>query len=371
MRAVAVFPGEKALRVVDHPEPAAPKGSEIALRMLDVGVCGTDREIAHFDYGVPPSGSPYLVLGHESLARVIEVGADVKRIAKNDLVVTTVRRPCGHRECRACSIGRQDFCFTGDFTERGIKQRHGFMTEVVVDEERYMQVVPERLRDVGVLIEPLTIAEKALRQVWDVQERLPWGTHPATDGDGHGLKALVLGAGPVGMLGCLALLVRGFDTYMYSTSPAGSEKANWVESIGAHYLSAKSMTPAQVGEHLGNIDLIYEAAGVVSLAFDMLDVLGINGVFVFTGVPAQADPMPVRASQLMRAMVLKNQLVFGTVNAAPSAFQEAIADLTQFDARWPAPLRQLITGRYAPEQIEDLLIKPSFGIKRVVRFAES
>jgi threonine dehydrogenase-like Zn-dependent dehydrogenase len=370
MRAVAVFPGEKALRLVDHPEPPAPKGSEVKLRMLDVGVCGTDREIASFDYGTPPAGSPYLVLGHESLARVIEVGPDVRKISKNDLVVTTVRRPCGHSECRACSVGRQDFCFTGDFTERGIKQRHGFMTERVVDEERYMQVVPEKLRDVGVLVEPLTIAEKALRQVWDVQERLPWGPQ-GTSGDGQGLKALVLGAGPVGMLGCLALLVRGFDTYVYSKGPAGTEKANWVESVGAHYLSADDFTPPQVGEHLGNIDLIYEAAGVASLGFDMLQVLGVNGVFVFTGVPPQADAMPIQASQLMRSVVLKNQLVLGTVNAAPSAFQEAISDLTQCESRWPAQLRQLITGRYPPEQFEDLLIKPSFGIKRVVRLAES
>jgi threonine dehydrogenase-like Zn-dependent dehydrogenase len=371
MRAVAVFPGERALRLVEHPEPPAPARGEALLRMLDVGVCGTDREIAHFDYGTPPEGSPYLVLGHESLARVIEVGSDVRTVAKNDLVVTTVRRPCQHPECRACATGRQDFCLTGDFKERGIKQRHGFMTELVLDDERYMQVVPQPLRDVGVLVEPLTIAEKALRQVWDVQDRLPWGPAIKPDGDGHGLKALVLGAGPVGMLGLLALQVRGFETYMYSTSPADGEKALWVESVGGRYLPAKAMTREEVREQIGNIDLIYEATGVPSTSFEMLEILGVNGVFVFTGVPPQQGPIPVNASQVMRSMVLKNQVVLGTVNAAASAFEAAVADLAQFDARWPAPLRHLITGRYPPEQIEDLLIKPSFGIKRVVRFAES
>lgn len=371
MRAVAVFPGEKSLRVVNHPEPAAPLKSEARLRMLDVGVCGTDREIAHFDYGTPPDGSDYLVLGHESLARVVDVGPAAQHVKKNDLVITTVRRPCPHPSCRACAIGRQDFCYTGDFTERGIKQRHGFMTELVVDDERYMQVVPPELRDVGVLVEPLTIAEKALRQVWDVQERLPWGDYAHTASDGHGLKALVLGAGPVGMLGALALLVRGFDTYVYSLGAATSEKGQWVTAVGAKYLSADEMNPQQVAEHLGNIDLIYEAAGVASLAFDMLNVLGVNGVFVFTGVPPEGQSLSVSAGHLMRSMVLKNQIVFGTVNAAPSAFQEAISDLTQFYARWPEAVRKLITGHYAPEQIEDLLIKPSFGIKRVVRFSES
>src|ERR1700754_2503618 len=218
MRAVAAFPAEKSMRLVDHPEPPAPRGSEVALRVLDVGVCGTDREIAHFDYGTPPTGSDYLVIGHESLGRVIEVGPDVQHVRKGDLVVTTVRRPCPHPDCRACSVGRQDFCFTGDFSERGIKERHGFMTELVVDDERFMHVVPGALREVGVLIEPLTIAEKGLRQVWDVQDRLPWTT-PGAHLPGAGHQALVLGAGPVGMLGLLALLVRGFDTWMYSGSP--------------------------------------------------------------------------------------------------------------------------------------------------------
>ena len=371
MRAVAVFPSEKSLRLVDHPEPKAPLRSEVQLRMLDVGVCGTDREIAHFDYGTPPEGSPYLVLGHESLARVVEVGPDVKQLAKNDLVVATVRRPCPHPECRACAVGRQDFCFTGDFTERGIKQRHGFMTELVVEEERYLQVVPQNLRDIAVLVEPLTIAEKALRQVWDVQDRLPWGPGGNASGDGTGHRAVVLGAGPVGMLGALALLVRGFETYVYSSGPSGSDKARWVEEIGAHYVSTRDMNADQLAEHVGNIDLVYEATGVSSAAFEMMPVLGVNGVFVLTGVPPQKGPMPVDADRLMRNIVLKNQLVLGTVNAAPSAFQAAIGDLGRFEERWPGPLRKLITGRYPPEAIEELLIKPAFGIKRVVRFAEA
>ena len=371
MRALAVFPGEKSLRIVNHPEPAAPIKSEVQLRVLDVGVCGTDREIARFEYGTPPDGSPYLVLGHESLARVVVVGPDVRHVGKNDLVIMTVRRPCPHPGCRPCSVGRQDFCTTGDFTERGIKQRHGFMTELVVDDERYMQVVHECLRDVAVLVEPLTIAEKALRRVWDLQERLPWSDYARSPCDRHRLKALVLGAGPVGLLGALALLVRGFDTYVYSLSPATSDTASWVTSVGAKYISAQDMTPPQVSEHLRDIDLIYEAAGVASLAFEMLEGLGVNGMFVFTGVPPEAAPISVNAHKLMRSMVLKNQIVFGTVNAAPSAFQEATADLTLFAARWPEPVRQLITGRYPPEEIGDLLLKPSFGIKRVVRFADT
>src|SRR5262249_54860383 len=171
MRAVCVFPTTQTIKVIqDHPEPKLERESDVLLQMLEIGVCGTDREICRFDYGTPPVDSPYLVIGHESLAKVVRTGSAVKGLKEGDLVVTMVRRPCPHAYCRSCRAGRQDFCYTGDFTERGIKRRHGFMTEYVVDEAQYMHVVPADLREIGVLVEPLTIAEKALIQVWDVQE---------------------------------------------------------------------------------------------------------------------------------------------------------------------------------------------------------
>src|SRR5512142_3301081 len=156
LRAVAVVSAEKAVRIVDHPEPRLERDGDVMLQMLDVGICGTDREIARFEYGTPPPGAPYLVIGHESLGRVMETGRAVSRVKPGDLVVTMVRRPCGRADCRACARGRQDFCFTGEFTERGIKGKHGFMTERIVDDQRFMHVVPTHLRDVGVLVEPLT-----------------------------------------------------------------------------------------------------------------------------------------------------------------------------------------------------------------------
>src|SRR5258708_11775979 len=132
MRAVAVFPAEKEVRILtDHPEPRLTADDQVKLRMLQVGVCGTDREICEFQYGQPPAGSPYLVLGHESLGEVVEVGARVSGLAAGDLVVPTVRRPCANVNCASCRSGRQDFCFSGEFTERGINQVHGFMTEIV------------------------------------------------------------------------------------------------------------------------------------------------------------------------------------------------------------------------------------------------
>src|SRR5437879_971846 len=165
MQAGAVFPGKRKVEVVALDEPKLSAPGQVKLRMLEVGVCGTDREIASFDYGLPPEGFEFLVLGHESVGEVVETTRGVTRFNRGDLVVPMVRRPCTQPECVACRAGHQDFCYTGDFRERGIKQLHGFMTEFVVDEEQYMHPVPRELRDVAVLVEPLTIAEKALIQI--------------------------------------------------------------------------------------------------------------------------------------------------------------------------------------------------------------
>jgi threonine dehydrogenase-like Zn-dependent dehydrogenase len=371
MRAVAVFPSDKVLKIVDHPEPGFEGDDDVLLQVLDVGICGTDREIARFEYGSPPAGSPYLVVGHESLGRVLRVGPAVTRVRPGDLVVTMVRRPCDRPDCRACTRGRQDFCFTGEFTERGIRGRHGFMTERVVDRERYMHVVPAHLCEVGVLVEPLTIAEKALIQVWDVQARLPWTAAGTPPGSGHGQRAVVLGAGPVGLLGALALLARGFDTWVYSREPRDAPRARWVESVGAGYLSAADTSLAQLVAKVGNVDLVYEATGAAGVAFHALEALGVNGVFVFTGVPGRKGRIELDAAGLMRRLVLENQLVFGTVNAGADAFQAAVDDLARFHARWPGPLAALITSRHAAEDAPALLGAPPAGIKAVVRLAES
>jgi threonine dehydrogenase-like Zn-dependent dehydrogenase len=368
MRAVAVFPKERAVRVIeDHPEPGACGPREVKLRMLDVGVCGTDKEICSFEYGEPPAGSDYLVVGHESLGEVVEVGAEVGQLRAGDLVVPSVRRPCDDPSCAACRAGRQDFCYTGRFTERGIAKAHGFLAELVKDEERYMNVVPRSLRDVAVLVEPLTIAEKALAQVWDIQERLPWtGTHARGTGEPTGLRAVVLGAGPVGLLGAMLLVQEGFETYVYSRSPKPNYKADLTEAFGARYVAAEETTVEGLAEIVGRVDLVYEAVGASRLSFEVLQHLGTNGVFVFTGVPGRKAPVEVDTDLLMRNLVLRNQAVFGTVNAGREAFAAAIADLEKFLARWPEEVRQMITSRHPPEDYKELACGKSEGIKNVI-----
>ena len=370
MKAVAVFPATRQVDLIDHEAPRLGSPTDARLRMLDVGVCGTDREIAAFDYGTPPAGSDHLVIGHESLGEVVEVGAGVTKVKAGDLVVTMVRRPCNHAECMACRAGRQDFCFTGDYSERGIKNLHGFMTEMVVDDERYMHVVPRALRDVGILVEPLTIAEKALIQVEQVQQRLPWAC--GIDGGKRRRachRAVVLGAGPVGLLGAMALITAGFETFVYAREPVPNPKSLLCDAIGARYFAAADTSLDQLAEQAGNVDLVYEATGASSVAFQMLRYLGTNGIYVFTGVPGRKAPIDVDTDTIMRNLVLKNQVVFGTVNAGRETFENAIADLKVFMDRWPAAVRALITGRNPVEAYRDLLPGAPRGIKEVIALA--
>lgn len=367
MKGVAVFPAKREVRVIDHPEPSITSPTQAKIRMLDVGVCGTDREIVSFQYGTPPAGDEYLIIGHESLGQVVETGPGVQKVKQGNLVVLTVRRPCHHEDCLACREGRQDFCYTGDFTERGIKQQHGYMTEFVVEEERYLNVVPHDLREVAVLVEPLTIAEKSLEQLWMVQQRLPW-ISPVESGlpPGHGHRAVVLGAGPVGLLGAMALRIAGFDVTVYSRSSKHEEKNDIVHGIGARYVPAEVHSVAEMAKLAGPIDVVYEAVGASGVAFEVIEHLGPNGVFIFTGVPGRKGPIEVDTDYIMKDVVLCNQVILGSVNAPPHCFATAIRDLGTFLYEWPDPVRSLITARYPIDQAIQPLKEGAGGIKNVV-----
>jgi glucose 1-dehydrogenase len=368
MRAIAVTPSSKTVSLIDMAEPKLSSPTDVKLRMVEAGVCGTDREICAFDYGTPPAGMSDLVIGHESLGEVVEVGAQVTRVKVGDLVVPMVRRPCPHEYCMACRSSRQDFCFTGDFTERGIKEHHGFMAQYVVDDEKFMNRVPSALRDIAVLVEPLTIAEKGLAQVWDIQQRLPWGCPIVPDkSQAHCHKAVVLGAGPVGLLGAMALVKADFATYVYAREPAPNAKSAVLEMIGAQYRSTATHSLEQLADEIGNIDLVYEATGASRLAFDMMRYLGTNGIFIFTGVPGRKGPVEVDTDLMMRNLVLKNQVLFGTVNAGRDTFETAIHDLQTFNNAWPEAVKALITGRFAMTDHRELLLDKASGIKNVIR----
>ena len=357
VKAGAVFPAQRRVELVEVAEPKIAADTQVKLRILEVGVCGTDREICQFHHGVVPEGSEFLVLGHESLAEVVETGPAVRRVQAGDLVVPRVRLPCRHAVCAACRGGQPDFCSSGGFLERGIKQAHGFMTDFVVDEEEWLNPVPADLREVAILVEPLTIAEKMLAEIRVIQQRLPYTRKTA--------RAVVLGAGPIGLLGAMALVNGGFETYIYSRELPPNPRADVAAAIGASYISSQVQSVEQLATTVGNIDIVYEAIGASQTAFDLLEVLGANGLFCFTGVPRHGQPISVHLDRLLHNLVLKNQAILGAVNAGREAFEASVRDLGVFYKRWPQAVRSLITGRYVIEDFRKPILEPA-GIKNIV-----
>jgi glucose 1-dehydrogenase len=364
VKALSVFPSSREIRIVDHPDPLIAGPTDVKLRILEAGICGTDREIASFQYGTPPVNSPHLIIGHEALGEVIDVGSGVTALVPGDLAVLTVRRPCPHVRCGPCRKGRQDFCITGDFTERGIKGAHGYMTEFVVDDEQYMVKVPKELREVAVLIEPLTVAEKAAEQARVLVQRLPGDLKD----DPSQLNAVVLGAGPIGLLGAMKLVDGKFNTWVYYRGKADSPNVRIVSAIGARFISSAEHPPSDLAKMIGNISLVYEATGVAKISFDVMNVLGVNGIFIFTGVPGVKAPIEIDADLIMRNVVLNNQVICGTVNAGRDSFEEGVRDLGSFMQRFPDAVRALITARMGLDGARDAVLSRG-GIKSVITVA--
>ena len=362
MQAIAVFPSKKSLKLIDLPQPKLQEANDVLLRVHEVGLCGTDREISSFEYGSPPPGSDHLILGHESLAEVVEVGRGVRSLRPRDLVVAIVRRPCPHAECRACRGGRQDFCITGDYTERGIKGADGFLADYVVEDEAYLVKVPRVLADVAVLVEPLTVVTKAADQAQAIFNRLPYEPGP--------LRGLVLGAGPIGLLGAMVLVADGFETVVYSRDTDQSKQAQLVRSVGAKYMSSTSNPIETLAKGSGQFDVVLEAVGFAPLMLAATQMLKPNGVLALTGVPPEAATAELNVGRALRNLVLRNELVFGAVNAGRRDHLSAIRHLEQFMVLFPDSVRALITDRVALDEVPQILTEKR-GIKSVVEMSRA
>ena len=237
------------------------------------------------------------------------------------------------------------------------------MTEYVVEERRYLHVLPRNLREVGVLVEPLTIAEKAMLVVRCTQSRLLWKQ--------SNLNALVLGAGPVGLLGAMKLISGGYKTYVYSLGSPSGPSARIAKAIGATYISADETSVEAAAATIGSIDLVYEALGAAQVSLDMLYRLARNGIFVFTGVAREQDLHPIEPHRLISNLVIGNQAVVGVVNAGAEAFALAVDDLSKFYAKWPDSVRGLITHRFPVEEFAIALESHPDSIKKVVTITHS
>jgi len=248
MKAIAIIPSTRTVRLVDRPEPSINAPDQVKVRILRVGICGTDREEAGGGRALAPSGQSDLVIGHEMFGQVVAAGQAVTRVQPGDYAVFTVRRGCG--KCLPCAINRSDMCRTGDYRERGIWGLDGYQAEYVIDQEQYLVHVPQDLEPIGVLAEPLSVAEKAIDEAVHLQfARL--ADAASTPDWLQDRRCLVAGLGPIGLLAALALRLRGADAYGLDVVDANTVRPQWLAKIGGQYIDARQVPPDKIDDALG------------------------------------------------------------------------------------------------------------------------
>ncbi|HET9177404.1 MAG TPA: glucose 1-dehydrogenase [Terriglobia bacterium] len=368
MKAIAIIPGTKEANIIQRPEPRLGAPDEIKLRVLRVGICGTDREEASGGRADAPPGQKDLVIGHEMFGQVEEVGTQVQSVQPGDFGCFTVRRGCGN--CGACLNNRSDMCSTGDYTERGIKQRDGYETELVIDQLRYFVKVPREQAPLGVLSEPTSVAEKAIDEALAVQTvRIP--NIPDAQKWLQGKQVLVAGLGPVGLLAAVALRLRGAEVLGLDIVDADSLRPRILQQLGGRYVDGRQTRPSALDDVYGQIDMIFEATGIARVEFDLLGALGINGVYVLTGIPGGDRPLQLDGAVLMRQLVLRNQVMIGSVNASRKHFEMAVEDLGKAYKTWGKTMEQIITHVVPYADFAQVLEKhPDNEIKAVVEWSK-
>ncbi len=347
MRAITVEPkkaGTAALE--DVPEPDLRDGS-VLVEAIAVGVCGTDAEIVEGKYGWAAPGKSRLVLGHESLGRVIDPGP-TGHLKVGDLVVGIVRRP-DPVPCPNCAVGEWDMCRNGGYTERGIKQIDGFMSERWRIEPEYAMKIDRSLGLLGVLLEPTTVVAKAWEQVSAIGQRAMW--EPRT--------VLVTGAGPIGLLAALVTTQHGLEIHVLDRVESGP-KPDLVRALGAVYHTGR------VSDLDFSPDIIIECTGVGQVIVDAIQKVADGGIVCLTGVGSGGRTTGLAAADTAAAMVLGNNVVVGSVNANKRHWYKATECLMRADATW---LARLISRRERPEDFRRALDRDKDDIKVVVQFS--
>lgn len=343
MKAIALVPHTKEVFLTDVEEPAIKHADDIKIKIWHVGICGTDREEAAGGRADAPAGKSQLIIGHEMFGQVVEVGKTVTKVKPGQFAAFTVRRGCG--KCKACLNNRSDMCYTGEYTERGIKGADGYQAEYVVDSEQYVVSLPDSITDIGVLVEPMSVAAKAIDEAIVIQTaRLEDFDNPGNWLNGK--RALVAGIGPIGLMAAFALRLKGAEVIGLDIVDEQSIRAQLLEAIGGRYVNANVIKITDIDDKIGQIDFAFEATGIAQLQFQLIDTLGINAIYVATGIPAGERPLTLNGGALMQQLVLMNQIVLGSVNAGIQHYQQAVEYLTESKKRWPDAINKVITHRF-------------------------
>src|ERR671933_53754 len=336
MKAIAVHPGKPgSIHLEDVPKPSldqVPEGRGVLVRVLRVGVDGTDKEINAAEYGAAPEGDDFLIIGHENFGIVEEVGPNVPdTIRPGGYVVASVRRPGSSIYGK---IGLQDFTTDDVYYERGINLLHGYLTEYYVEDHQYVFPLPASLAEVGVLLEPTTVAEKGINHAFEIQRRLKvWEPR----------SACILGSGTVGLLTALVARLRGLELTVYSLPQKPYRNADLIEQLGGAYYSSQDATLAQVSDERGPFDLMFDATGFSPIVWEAAEVLGKNGVLVLASITGGDRTATINSDKINQGFVLGNKVMVGTVNAAPADFRSGVDDLIKSEALFPGWLNKLLT----------------------------
>jgi glucose 1-dehydrogenase len=335
MKAVAVYPGKpNSVHLATLPKPEVdeiPDGRGVLVRVLRVGVDGTDKEINAAEYGQAPPGFDFLTIGHEGFGQVEQVGPNVTEVQPGDYVVATVRRP---GSSIYDLIGTNDMTTDDVYYERGINLRHGFLTNYYVDSAEYIVKVPRKLKEVGVLLEPLTVAEKGIQQAYEIQRRLKvWQPK----------RAAVMGAGTIGLLATLVLRLRGLEVVTLGLNKKPYFNSELIEALGATYESTQDLPLLEAVGKYGPFDIIFEATGYSPVVFDSMQALGKNGVLVLSSVTGGDRTIEVPADRINLEFVLGNKVMVGTVNANREYFELGVRDMAQAEAEYSGWLQRLLT----------------------------
>ncbi|HVU77622.1 MAG TPA: alcohol dehydrogenase catalytic domain-containing protein [Gaiellaceae bacterium] len=328
MQGLVAQPGKAhTTRVEDVDEPA---GDGVAVRVLEIGVCGTDREISEGVFGAAPEGETELVMGHEMVG---VVHRDGHGFSKGDLVAATVRRSCGH--CLACSEGAPDSCLSGDYVERGITRLDGFARELVIEDPAQLIAIPRPLGRLGVLAEPTSICARGVRHALAIGSRQPWLLQ----------RALVVGGGAIGLLSTMLLRLAGVEVWT-----ASLEESNAIaDALGAHYVSTKHTELAE----LGRFDLVVEAAGDAQLMADSLGLLRRGGVACLLGIDGREGKAQIENRVLGVDTVLENRVLFGSVNANRQDWLTGVEALDRAKREFEGALEQLVAKRVPLDRFEE------------------
>jgi threonine dehydrogenase-like Zn-dependent dehydrogenase len=346
VQAVTVLPGQAGSARLDDIAEPPPEEGPVLVETLAVGVCGTDLEIANGEYGWAPQGHQRLVLGHESLGRVVQA-ADGGGPEPGDLVVGIVRQP-DPVPCESCAAGEWDMCRNGRYAEHGIKELDGFMRERYRIDPRYAVKLDPGLARTGVLVEPTSVVAKAWEQIDRIAGRAVWRPR----------VVLVTGAGPIGLLAALLGVQRGLEVHVLDRVTTGP-KPKLIADLGATYHTG---TVADAGPHA---DVVVECTGVGQLVFDAMDKVAPDGIVCLSGVSPAGRRLTIDAGALNRELVLQNDVVFGTVNANRRHYEAAAAALVGADQAW---LEHLISRRVGLGDWAEGMQRRPDDVKTVIDF---